>query len=334
LNDLAVLEHATKMLAQVRNASDAKTLMDMAAAAEYYARKRKLGQDAIAHATDIKTQAKAMLGHYLKNAPKNKGARGKTELARKRGPHEVPRSDETPTLAELGLTKNEAAEAMLLHTVKIEDPAKFEEIRIGEKTVTQVKRERSRAATVEAAKLPSDKFRVLYADPPWKYGDQLTERYGAARFHYDSMTIPELCALPVADLSSDDAVLFLWVTSPMLLDSAAVVKAWGFNYKSAFVWDKVKHNLGHYNSVRHELLLLCTRGRCLPDISKLFDSVVSVERTRHSEKPEAFREIIDALYPHGNRIELFARREVPGWRTWGNGSFPGDPDVAPSTRPA
>ena len=76
--------------------------------------------------------------------------------------------------------------------------------------------------------------------------------------------------------------------------------------------------MGHYNSVRHEFLLVCTRGSCVPDENKMFDSVQVIEKTKkHSEKPEEFRKIIDTLYPHGKRIELFARKKVKGWETWG-----------------
>ena len=99
----------------------------------------------------------------------------------------------------------------------------------------------------------------------------------------------------------------------------AVIDAWGFEYKSSFIWDKIGHNFGHYNSVRHEILLVCTKGSYLPENPKLYDSVVSVEKSRkHSEKPEEFRAIIDDLYPSGNRIELFARTATDGWEAWGN----------------
>jgi N6-adenosine-specific RNA methylase IME4 len=85
------------------------------------------------------------------------------------------------------------------------------------------------------------------------------------------------------------------------------------------VWDKVKHNFGHYNSVRQELLLICTRGSCTPDVKELVDSVQTIERsTKHSEKPEEFRRIIDTLYPKGPRVELFARAKHEGWDSWGN----------------
>jgi N6-adenosine-specific RNA methylase IME4 len=130
------------------------------------------------------------------------------------------------------------------------------------------------------------------------------------------MPLQDICALPVP--AADNAVLFLWVTSPLLEDSFKVINAWGFKYKSSFVWDKVAHNMGHYNSVRHEFLLIATRGSCTPDVPKLLDSVVSIERTEHSRKPKEFREMIDTLYPVGDRLEMFAREASEGWDVWGN----------------
>lgn len=165
------------------------------------------------------------------------------------------------------------------------------------------------------------KYRVIYADPPWKYGDSRIELEGTtgAERHYPTMSIPDLCALPVKNIAEDNAVLFLWVTSPLLEECFAVIKAWGFEYKTSFIWDKVKHNMGHYNSVRHELLLVCTRGSCLPDTKELHDSVIEIERSdKHSEKPAYFRQLIDNLYTVGNRIELFSRSPAVGWYSWGN----------------
>lgn len=201
-------------------------------------------------------------------------------------------------------------------------------LRNGEKTVPQVKQEiatRRRLAAYqdkgEDVPLPERKYRVIYADPPWKYaetGATTSPSYGGTRWHYPSMSIDELCALPVCTLAEDDAVLFLWVTSPMLKDAFSIIRAWGFEYKTSFVWDKVRHNFGYYNSVRHELLLVAGRGRSTPDTKTLYDSVLSIERTEHSAKPEEFRHIIDDLYPAGRRIELFARCEAEGWERWGN----------------
>jgi N6-adenosine-specific RNA methylase IME4 len=165
------------------------------------------------------------------------------------------------------------------------------------------------------------KYRIIYADCPWNYGNKLVDGYGAAENHYPTMSIKELCELPVKEIAEDNAVLFFWVTSPLLEECFPVINSWGFKYKTSFVWDKVKHNMGHYNSVRHELLLICTRGSCLPDSTKLLDSVVEIERSQtHSEKPEEFRNIINTLYTFGSRIELFSRKNVEGWNTWGNQS--------------
>jgi N6-adenosine-specific RNA methylase IME4 len=194
----------------------------------------------------------------------------------------------------------------------------WDEVFAGRMTLTQALRLLAKDAITEAAQLPSDKFRVIYADPPWEYGDQLTEDYGPTQFHYPAKPLAELCDMPVQDLAEDNAVLFLWVTSPLLEQAFPVISAWGFEYKTSFVWDKVKHNMGHYNSVRHEFLLVATRGSCTPDVAKLYDSVVTIERTGYSRKPPEFRQMIEALYPHGKRLELFARETVPTWQPWGN----------------
>ena len=168
------------------------------------------------------------------------------------------------------------------------------------------------------AELPTDKYRIIYADPPWKYGNSMPSYVTVPADYYPLMSINEICAMPVKEMAQDNAVLFMWTTAPILKESFEVVEAWGFEYKTFFVWDKVKHNMGHYSSVRHEVLLLCVRGSCPPDNLKLFDSVQTIERTEHSVKPEIFREIIDTIYPNGNRIELFARRKVNNWEVYGN----------------
>lgn len=178
----------------------------------------------------------------------------------------------------------------------------------------------------KAGNLPNDKYRVIYADPPWEYAPAQHGRSEQATMledHYPSMPLESICNLPVGGISQDEAVLFLWTTAPYLRKSFYVIEAWGFEYKASFIWDKIEHNVGHYNSVRHELLLICTKGGCLPDKRAegepyLLDSVQSIRRTKHSKKPEEFRDIIDMLYPAGKRIELFAREPHDGWEVWGN----------------
>jgi len=172
--------------------------------------------------------------------------------------------------------------------------------------------------------LPEGKYRVIYADPPWKYSDERTNlgNYSdsAATAQYPTMSVDELCGLDVKSLTADDAVLFCWATFPLLPDALEVVKAWGFKYKTAFVWDKERANMGNYHNASAELLLICTKGSCTPEGEKRPDQVQTLKREgRHSEKPEHFRELIDSMYPSGPRIELFRRGDAPeGWHVWGN----------------
>lgn len=310
------LMEAGKALGLAVGIDQVRLVMDVAAAQEVFARRQKLGEEVIGQAHTIKVRALARLGELLQGLEK---ASGGQKGGRKRidGSRSEP-SNTPPTLADMGVSKKVAAVAQQLASL----PADTREaIAQRETTVAKVRRERKADELRSVARLPDAKYRVLYADPPWAYNDKADEgsvQAGGAARHYPSMSIAQLCDLPVAALCEDHAVLFLWTTSPLLFESAAVIKAWGFSYKASFVWDKVKHNMGHYNSVRHEFLLVCTRGSCTPDVVELFDSVQSIERTTHSTKPEEFRAIIATLYPHGKRLELFARRESAGWDTYGN----------------
>ncbi len=307
---------AQRALAEARTLDDVKRVRDQAEALRLYVKQQEMGLQMQNDMAEIKLRAERRAGEILATMEKQDG--GDAMRARSQGVTEVP-----PTLAELGIEKMQSHRWQLAAQVP-ED--------VFERHVAEVKAnggELTSAGVVRLAKrmqdkgeapdLPDDKYRVLYADPPWKYSDKLTEDYGPAEHHYPTLTIGELCLLPIAEMTADDAVLFMWATSPLLEDAFKVIRAWGFEYKTSFVWDKVKHNFGHYNSVRHELLLVCTKGSCTPDNPTLIDSVQTIERSdNHSEKPEQFRTIIDTLYPHGNRIELFARKATQGWDVWGN----------------
>jgi N6-adenosine-specific RNA methylase IME4 len=160
------------------------------------------------------------------------------------------------------------------------------------------------------------RFRILLIDPPYDYyiNPPIVKQ---AKDHYPTMAIEEIKNLPIPSIAERNSVIFLWITSPLIEKGLDIINAWGFSYKAMFVWDKIKHNMGHYNSVRHELLLLATKGNCPPDTHKLFDSVMSIERTRHSEKPKEFRELIEKMYMYGDKIELFSRAKSKGWYRWG-----------------
>jgi N6-adenosine-specific RNA methylase IME4 len=185
------------------------------------------------------------------------------------------------------------------------------------------KRKKLWPVTIEGQAALEGMFRVLYADPPWQYSDSGVPDSGAlgkASRHYSTMTLPELCKLPVQAHAMPHSVLFLWVPAPMLPEAFPVIDAWGFTYKTGMVWDKVLGNWGHYVRVHHEHLLIATRGSCMPDVpTPMPDSVQVIRRGDvHSAKPEEFRRIITKLYTRGPYLELFGRKRVEGWAVFGN----------------
>ena len=99
----------------------------------------------------------------------------------------------------------------------------------------------------EPPPLPKGKYKIIYADPPWKYGQEQhskEEQDTVLASHYPSMETNQICALPINELAGENSVLFLWTTSPKLYEAKEVIDAWGFEYKASIIWDKVKHNVG------------------------------------------------------------------------------------------
>lgn len=213
--------------------------------------------------------------------------------------------------------------AAIANRPKDEQKKIAEKISAGTKPI-QATKEVDRENLPEKTKaLPSDQYRIIYADPPWKYGDDRSTLGGytstAAENNYPTMPIDEICDLPVKRLAAPDSVLFMWATFPLLPEAIQVINAWGFKYKTAFVWDKQRSNVGNYHSASAELLIVSTQGKCTPEIDKLPQQVVSHPSGKHSAKPEAFRHMIDSMYKTGPRIELFRRGEKVGrWQVWGN----------------
>ncbi len=165
---------------------------------------------------------------------------------------------------------------------------------------------------------PTGQYRVIYADPPWRYEHSKTDSRKIEN-QYPTLPLEEICALPIADLAADDAILFLWATSPKLAESMQVIDSWGFIYRTCMVWVKDKIGMGYYARQQHELLLIAKRGDMpapLPEDRQ--SSVVLAPRTGHSKKPQEFYEVIERMYPDQPRIELFARKERDGWTAWGN----------------
>lgn len=165
-----------------------------------------------------------------------------------------------------------------------------------------------------------EKFGSIYADPPWLYDNQGTR--AATGNHYGGMTVDELCALPVRDIVADDAHLHLWTTNGFLFDCPRIFDAWGFEFRSSFVWVKPQMGIGNYWRNSHEFLLTAIRGDAKRFSDKSLKSWLECDRGVHSAKPEQVRHFIERASP-GPYLEMFARSGSPNWTVWGN-QIPGN----------
>lgn len=159
------------------------------------------------------------------------------------------------------------------------------------------------------------KFGAIYADPPWVYDNQGTR--AAQGNHYGGLSVDQLCELPVRDLAAADAHLHLWTTNAFLFDCARIFEAWGFEFRSSFVWVKPQMGIGNYWRNSHEFLLTGIRGNAKRFNDRSLMSWLECDRSRHSEKPFIIRDYIRRASP-GPYLEMFARTPAEGWTCWGN----------------
>jgi N6-adenosine-specific RNA methylase IME4 len=168
-------------------------------------------------------------------------------------------------------------------------------------------------------------YQIIAADPPWLFGDRLPGRGRGAVKHYPCLKPEELYAFPLPPIA-DDALLFFWKVASMPREAAYVLDAWNFTPKSELVWVKTtktgkRHfGMGRYTRQCHETCIIATRGNGLSLIKNhSVRSVFEAPVGRHSEKPEAFFEIVrDLCGDDVRRAELFARKTRPGWDCFGN----------------
>lgn len=171
--------------------------------------------------------------------------------------------------------------------------------------------------------MENKKYNIIYADPPWKYDRNKVQ--GAAEKHYSTMTVDDLCKLPVADIYDKDAILFMWATFPQLKEALQVIEAWGFKYRTiGFVWLKQNksgvgwsYGLGFWTRGNAEICLLATKGHPKRKSTRVHQFIISPLRG-HSQKPDEAREKIVELVGDLPRVELFARQKMEGWDSWGN----------------
>ena len=171
---------------------------------------------------------------------------------------------------------------------------------------------------------PDKKYQIIYADPPWasEEGWFNNKQWKAVKFekHYPTMSIEEICALPVSDLADKNCHLYLWTTSRNLLkgDAWRVGIAWGFRPINILTWRKTQLGIGNYFQNNTEHLIFCVKGQKRTNSTGGFGTCFDHPRLKHSEKPPMIRDKIVQWSGDLLRIELFARQKTEGWDVWGD----------------
>ena len=328
-DEIASLERAREVLLHA-TLEDAQEVRSRAEAARVYAKRAKLASELQFRATEIRVRAERRLGELLSSM-------------QRRGPGQYPRAEDQasevagfPTLDELGITRSQSSrwqqiaslseslfdsylgkvkgESRELTTSGLLRLARFVRAKKHASDAVVVPGDGIVTGSLDALVESGEQFGCIYADPPWPYENQATR--AATGNHYPSMTLDDIASLRVAELAARDSHLHLWVTNGFLFEADYVMRSWGFEYRSTFVWVKPQIGLGNYWRCAHEFLLLGVRGKA-PFRDRSLRSWIQEPRTKHSAKPEHIRTLVEKASP-GPYLELFGRKKERGWSVWGN----------------
>ena len=172
------------------------------------------------------------------------------------------------------------------------------------------------------------KFKTILADPPWQFqnrtGKVAPEHKRLNR--YPTLCLDDIKKIPVEKFAEEQSHLYLWVPNALLPWGLLVMEAWGFQYKTNIVWEKIRKDgfpdgrgVGFYFRNVTELLLFGIRGnnyRTLAPARSQVNLIRSVKR-EHSRKPDEIYELVESC-SEGAYLEMFARGTRPNWILWGN----------------
>jgi N6-adenosine-specific RNA methylase IME4 len=332
--EIVLLTDAAAKVAEATTIDEVKQIRDAAEAARGQSKKIDLTEDITVDAAAIKVHATRQLGQLLRATELAKGAPGNQYTGKK-----VVRSQAATgpvRLRDLGITKSESSRAQQIASLPAATFNHYvkECVESRQEPTTAGLLRLAKQQTVNATLLPEShssdrfvrdlrtliaegrRFSTIYADPPWRYDNQGTR--AATNNHYPTMTVEQIAAEPVAELAAADCHLHLWTTNGFLPAAFSIIEAWGFTYKSMFVWVKPTLGIGNYWRCSHELLLFACKGH-LPFRDRGQRSWIELDRQGHSEKPEEIRTLVEKV-SLGPYLELFGRAvpENPAWTVFGN----------------
>lgn len=320
---------ARRSLEMAASIDEVKVIRDKAARLQEYVRQQGATLEMQNQCAEIKIRAERKAGEMLEVMDRQGPTRPKEKVSH----------DETlftPKLSDFGISRSSSSRWQSVAAIPEEEfeqhiadtkAARKELTSKGVQTLAKTLKKEKKLkmfaennSSTQAVKKLQDlidsgqKFKTIYADPPWQYGNQGTR--ASTNNHYTTMSVDEIADLPIAQLADEEAHLHLWTTNAFLFDAKKIIESWGFEYKSVFVWIKPQMGIGNYWRVSHEFLLLGVRGG-LTFKNRGQMSWVSADRQKHSVKPDKIRQIVETVsFP--SYLELFGRQQTPNWTVWGN----------------
>ena len=161
------------------------------------------------------------------------------------------------------------------------------------------------------------RYQTIVVDPPWDWGDEGdVNQLGRAKPEYSTMSFDELMDFPIANKAAENCHIYLWITNRSLPKGFELLNKWGFRYITALTWCKPSFGMGNYFRGSTEHILFGIKGS-LELLRKNVGTWFEAPRgSKHSEKPKEFYTLVESCSP-GPWLEVFARKERPGWVTWG-----------------
>ncbi len=320
------LTEASRLVASCTTIPEAKYYYDLAEAARTYAQISGLGMEVQNYAAEARLRAERRMGEMI--VPLTKDHEATSGGGRSSLPTGITHKQSSRWQKEAKLPEEEFEAYIATTKGKGEEITSVRVIRLVKEREQESDRQIRLDKIIESTK-PLDtniQYPIIYADPPWRYehlprGDESR----AIENQYPTMTLEEICSLPIEKIAADDSLLYIWATAPKLAECMAVIEAWDFEYRTNLIWDKEIIGMGYYARNQHELLLIAKRGNIPPPLAGTQPSSVHREkRGKHSVKPIFYYEMIESAYPSLPKIELFSRKPREDWQAWGGEAIEND----------
>jgi N6-adenosine-specific RNA methylase IME4 len=323
------VEKARALLSKSKDLVEIRELKDKAKTVEVYLRAKNAAVEAQQDAAEIRLRAERRLGELIADMPKAKGG-GDTRGAagaKSTGTRARPVVPQPPTLADRGIRKQDAAKFQQLAAIPVKkfdallDVTRKKGERITASAPLKLVRQEAKSALARELRakpvpMPDGRFDVIAIDDPWPYEKRKEDTTQRGQTDYPTMTIEQICAVPVADRANENCILWMWTTNAHILTAAPrVLAARGFSPVTMLTWDKGRIGTGDWLRGQTEHCILAIRGN--PIVQLTNQSTIIHEAPREpGRKPEKFYKLVEDLCP-GTKLEMFSRTPREGWATWG-----------------